>query len=60
MTDLEKEAAQLTELLHGKVLKIVRRHRSDEILIEFEDGTRLFVNGIAAGLEFSVTAGLEG
>jgi hypothetical protein len=57
MTDLEKEAAQLTELLRGKVLRIVRRHRSDEILIEFEDGTRLFVNRISAGLEFSVTEG---
>jgi hypothetical protein len=54
MTDLENEAAKLTDLLKGKVVRIVRRHRSDEIMIEFAHGTRLFVNRVPAGL-LSVT-----
>ena len=55
MADLENEAAQLTDLLNAKTIRIVRRHRPDEILIEFDDGTRLFVNRTSDGLEFSVT-----
>jgi hypothetical protein len=55
MVDLENEAAELTNLLRGKVVEVIRRHRPWEILIEFDDGMRLFVNNIPDGLEFSVT-----
>ena len=57
MTDLELEAEKLTELLKGKTVRIVWRHRPDEIAIEFEgdDRTRLFVNRDPAGLDISVT-----
>ena len=55
MLELEVEATKLTDLLRGKVVKVVKRHRSAEVLIEFDDGTRLFVNNIPDGLEFSVT-----
>jgi hypothetical protein len=55
MTDLENEAAELTDFLKGKVVKIVRRHRISEIMIEFEDGARLFVNKTSDGLDLSVT-----
>jgi hypothetical protein len=56
--DLSQEARRMTELLVGKTVKIVRRHRSSEVLVEFADGTRLFVNGINhAELDFSVTKG---
>jgi len=55
ITDLENEAARLTDLLKGKAVKIVRRHRPSEIVIEFDDGTRLFVDRISNGLEFSIT-----
>lgn len=55
MLELEVEATKLTDLLRGKTVKLVRRHRSGEVLIEFDDGTRLFVNNIPNGLEFSVT-----
>jgi hypothetical protein len=55
--ELEVEAAKLTDLLRGKVVKAVVRHRSGEAVIEFEEGTRLFVNNIPDGLEFSVTGG---
>ena len=55
MMELEDEATKLTGLLRCKVVKIVRRHKPGEVLIEFEDGTRLFINNIPDGLEFSVT-----
>jgi hypothetical protein len=59
MMDLASEATELTRLLSRKVVKVVRRHRAGEILIEFEGDTRLFVNGVPDGLDFSVTAGRE-
>jgi hypothetical protein len=57
MVDLKDEAAKLTDLLRGKIVKVVTRHRSGELVIEFDDGTRLFVDNISEGLEFSVTGG---
>jgi hypothetical protein len=55
---LSQEAQNLTELLGGKTVKIVRRRSSSEVLVEFADGTRLFVDGINdAQLDFSVTEG---
>ena len=54
---LEEEAARLSELLIGKPVRRVRRHRRTELAIEFEEGTSLFVNRSDAGLEFSVTGG---
>jgi hypothetical protein len=57
MTELEIEAEQLTQPLKGKTMKIIWRHRPDEIAIEFEgdDRTRLFVNRDAERLDISVT-----
>ena len=55
MSDLENEATKLTDLLKGKVVRTVRRHRFSEVMIEFDDGTRLFVNKTSEGLEFSIT-----
>jgi hypothetical protein len=55
MADLEDEGRKLTDLLRGKTVKVVRRHRSGEVMIEFDDGTRLYVNNISDGFEFSVT-----
>jgi hypothetical protein len=57
MADLEDEAAKLTDLLRGKIVKVVRRHRLGEVVIVFDDETRLFVNNVSDGLEFSVTGG---
>jgi hypothetical protein len=53
--NLEEEADRMTRLLQGKTLATVRRHQNTEIVLEFSDGTRLFVNNVPAGLEFSVT-----
>jgi hypothetical protein len=59
MIDLDDEAARLTDLLRGKVVKVVWRHRPKEVGIEFNDGTRLFVDAVSDGLDFSVTGGDE-
>ena len=42
--DLQAEATQATELLTGKVVASVSRDRESEVLIEFTDGSRLFVD----------------
>jgi hypothetical protein len=55
MEDLENEAKKFTDLLQGKSVKVVRRHRAREVVIEFDDGTRLFVDAASDPLEFSVT-----
>ncbi len=52
---LQDEANRATEMLHGKVVKRVWRHRDRELGIEFEDGTRLFADVTQAGLELSIT-----
>ena len=59
MEDLENEAKKLTDLLQGKSVKVVWRHRAREVVIEFDDGTRLFVNAASDPLDFSVTDGRE-
>ena len=54
--ELESEAEELTELLRGKAVKRCARHRPGEVVLFFEDGTRLFVNA-KSELDFSVTEG---
>ena len=51
---LRSEAARATELLRGRVVKQVWRHRAGEVGIEFADGTRLFVDSNEA-LELSIS-----
>lgn len=53
--DQEDEATRLSDLLRSKIVRVVKRQRSDEMLIEFNDGTRLYVDKTSSGLEFSVT-----
>jgi hypothetical protein len=56
--DLEGEARLATELLQGKVVRIVWRHRTKGVGIEFADGTRLFVDVDRNGeIELSITGG---
>jgi hypothetical protein len=54
---LTEEAAAATKALAGKVVARVERHRGSEVLLEFTDGTRLFVDVSAQGLELSVSGG---
>jgi hypothetical protein len=37
---LKKEESRATKLLKGKIVKMIRRPRKEEVLIDFEDGTR--------------------
>jgi hypothetical protein len=54
---LEEEAKRATELLDGKVVETVWRHRPEEIVVQFTDGSRLFANVNGTSLELSVTGG---
>jgi hypothetical protein len=56
MTDFEKEAQDITQLLQGKAVRAVKRFRAKEVLIEFTDGTRFFIDGVPNGFDFSITA----
>ena len=58
MDDLSLEAEKASRMLAGLTVRVVRRHRPTELLIEFEDGTRLFVDAERA-LELSITGGRE-
>jgi hypothetical protein len=55
--DLAQEAARATEILHGKVVARIARHRDTEVLVEFTDGTRLFVDRSESAVELSITGG---
>ena len=49
-----KESQRATKMLRGKTVRRVRSRRG-EVYVEFEDGTRLFVDQMPTGLELSVT-----
>ena len=57
VTQLEDEAERASEMLLGKVVARVIRNRPTEVLLEFTDGTRLFVDRAADALELSITGG---
>ena len=57
MLELEKEAKRATEMLKGKKVLKVLRHRIGEFGIEFTDGTRLFLDHQPEGIEISITEG---
>lgn len=55
---LEQEAERLAELLAGRTLTRVFRHRDWEVGFEFSDGTRFFAHSIErTALDLSVTGG---
>jgi hypothetical protein len=54
---LASEAIRATTLLHGKAVDKVVRHRPSELLLEFNDGTRLFIDIVGSALEVSITGG---
>jgi hypothetical protein len=54
--DLEQEASRATELLAGRTVRAVYRHRPGEVVVMFTDGTRLFVDGRPdSTIELSIT-----
>ena len=52
---LAEESARATEMLLGKVVARVVRPKEGEVLVEFADGTRLFIDRSADGVELSIT-----
>jgi hypothetical protein len=54
--NLKKEAEQATEMLRGKTVRVVWRHRGKEVGLEFTDGSRFFVDCTTEGAELSITA----
>ena len=52
---LDEESARATDMLVGKVVARVLRPTEGEVLLEFDDGTRLFVERSAGGVDLSVT-----
>ena len=54
-SELTSEAHRVTRMLKGKTLLKVWRHRPKEIVLEFSDQTRLFVDVDENGLEISIT-----
>ena len=52
---LNSEAEKATKMLQGKTVSKVLRNRSTEVLIQFSDGTRLFVDKTKDGVEISIT-----
>jgi hypothetical protein len=54
---LKAEGRSASRMLKGKIVKVVRRHRVREVLVEFTDGTRLFVDAQGDEIELSITAG---
>ena len=53
----EEESERLAGLLINKTVKAARRMRASELLIEFDEGLRLYVNAAEGVLELSVTEG---
>lgn len=51
---MDEESGRATSLLRGKIVHRIARHREQEVMIEFDDGSRLYVAGDAI-LEMSIT-----
>lgn len=51
---LDEESAGATSLLRGKIVKRIARHREQEVMIEFEDGSRIYADS-ETKLEMSIT-----
>ena len=55
---LNSEAEKATKMLQGKTVSKILRYQKAEVLIEFSDGSRLYVDKSDTGLELSIT-GIE-
>lgn len=55
MRSLEEDSREVTKLLKGRKVKTVVLNKRTEVLIEFQDGARLFIDVNKEALELSVT-----
>ncbi|MBA4759363.1 hypothetical protein [Sphingosinicella sp.] len=51
---LEEESKRATAMLRGKTVKRIMRFRKEEVVVEFEDGSRFFADSIEP-VELSIT-----
>lgn len=56
---LKKEEKKATELLKGKIVKRIRRNRNDEVIVEFQDGTRFSFDWRENEFDLSITGNFE-
>lgn len=58
---LNKEEQRATKLLKGKVVKRILRNRKEEVVIDFEDGTRFSIDWreSESELDLSITGNFE-
>lgn len=54
MLELEKQGQRMTELLQGLTITLCHRHKPNEVVIEFSNGTRLFIDSPET-IEVSIT-----
>ena len=52
---LEDESSKATEMLKGKTVAEILRHRKGEVVIKFADGTTFFIDQTPDGLDLSIT-----
>lgn len=57
--NLPKETQRATRMLKRKTVNSVKNFRKKEVLIEFTDGTRLFVDWQESELEISIEGNFE-
>jgi hypothetical protein len=60
MMDMNAEAEPATELLERKAVTRVARHHEAEAMVEFVDGTHLYVDRSADGSVLSIKGGGKG
>ena len=56
---LKKEEKRATKLLKGKIVKKIHRNRKEEVIIDFEDGTRFSVDWREDEFDLSITENFE-
>jgi hypothetical protein len=56
---LQEESRRATRMLKHKAVRRISRCRRKEVLIEFTDGTRFYVDWQEKALELSITRGIE-
>jgi len=55
MRNLKEESIKVTKLLEGRKVQAVVRNKPSEVLIQFTDGSRLFIDINNEDLELSIT-----
>ena len=56
---LKKEDTRATKLLKGRMVKNIRRYKKEEVVIDFEDGTRFSIDWRDDELDLSITGNFE-